>query len=137
MSERKFPMPDYMQPGSRGPVVNLLLAFLDPEARAGQAGSTGIVLDGEFGKIGEREMKRWQTAHGISPDGGCGPETRAAMKEAGFDLDAAAHKMPLKAGVSKFVQVDGTTLYWAPFVKAGENLADVQSYFRKSRHPGN
>jgi hypothetical protein len=133
MSERKFPMPEFMQPGSKGPVVNLLLKYLDPKATEHVPGPTGIVLDGEFGPTGTREMIAWQEKQGITADGGCGPETRKALKRAGFDLDEAAHGMPLDADITAFVQLSGTILYWVPHVLASRNLSEVQHGFRQSR----
>lgn len=55
--------------GSTGNEVMLLQAALN--IRQG----SGFRLDGEFGPYTESETKRWQKAHGLYPDGICGPKT--------------------------------------------------------------
>lgn len=134
MVSRRFPMPQFMEQGSKGPVVNAVLSFLDPLATKAQAGPTGIILDGDYGEVGAGVMKKWQSAHGISADGGCGPETRQTMAAGGFDLDAFVHSTVFTDDdITAFVQPDGTTLYWAPYVAADTDSAAARTHFSLSR----
>jgi hypothetical protein len=38
-----------------------------------------VPVDGDFGPKTARALKRWQRAHGLTADGICGPQTRAAL----------------------------------------------------------
>ena len=65
--EEVIPVPKTIKLGSRGKVVRMWQAFL---------GFTGDDLDGKFGsKKTLPETKKWQSAHGLTPDGVVGPKT--------------------------------------------------------------
>jgi peptidoglycan hydrolase-like protein with peptidoglycan-binding domain len=50
----------------------------------------GVVADGAFGPITERETIAWQLAHTLNGDGVVGPKTWAAANVAAKAVDIAA-----------------------------------------------
>ncbi len=120
----KFPA--YMEKGSEGPAVNLVLAFLIGWAR-GHA--QDIHCDGVYGEVGVRWAKEFQGAHatlGLEPDGGIGPKTRGVMKDQyGFDFEAAARST---GGTTIFVQQDGTTKEWSPGAEEAARRAALATH---------
>jgi hypothetical protein len=112
--------PRYMEKGSRGPAVNLILAFL---IGWGRGDIKDVVPDADYGEKGAGHMKRFQTSHGLDADGGCGPETRSfLLNRYGFDFEAAAQAT---GGTTVFVQDDGTEISWSPEPDDGLETDDV------------
>ena len=74
--EEVIPVPKTIKLGSRGKLVRMWQAFL---------GFTGNDLDGKFGaKKTKPETQKWQSAHGLTPDGVVGPKTwRKALETLG------------------------------------------------------
>jgi len=98
-----------MEKGSHGPAVNLILVFLLGWAYSSEG---GVICDCQYGEIGTALMAKYQADHGLSPDGGCGPETRRQMLNIyGFNFQAAAEST---GGTTIFVQPDGSQLEWTP-----------------------
>jgi len=64
--------PAVLRIGMRGDQVRTLQAAL---RLAGYA----MNVDGVFGRVTEIALEQFQAAHGLAPDGVCGPATRAAM----------------------------------------------------------
>lgn len=109
--------PIYMEKGSEGPAVDLVLEFLERWCLGNGITEHGIVVDGVYGNVAVSRMKQYQADRNISRDGGCGPKTRMEMaREDGFFFTAAAQE--LKKGVTEFVQPDGESLFWNPSMKA-------------------
>ena len=104
--------PLYMQWGSTGSAADLILGFLGQWAKKNGHASTAAFLHEEAGRI---LMKLYQEFKGIEADGNCGPETRRAMLEDGFDFTAEAKK---RQGLTAFIQPDESVLYWGPHIPA-------------------
>ncbi|MGC9598949.1 MAG: peptidoglycan-binding protein [Minisyncoccia bacterium] len=101
--------PKYMERGSHGPIVQLVIVFL-----LGAGCGKGLVADGMYGDVAVANMQAWQRANGISDDGGCGPETRNCMKERwGFDLELASRYL-LADAPTVFFQPEGGWIRWHP-----------------------
>ena len=131
----KFAPPPYLQPGSEGPAVNVLLKFLVGWAAENGQTSTGIELDGEYGTVGIGWMGIYQASHDIDPDGACGPESRRTMQECdGFDFEQTLMDRGEELGITKFVQLDGTDLYWGPGIEPQEDEQAARSFFYKAWH---
>jgi hypothetical protein len=62
-----------LKKGSKGPAVKELQRFLNDKL------NLGLVLDGVFGSKTTLVIKKWQSAHGLNPDGLVGPKTKALM----------------------------------------------------------
>ncbi|HEY4520478.1 MAG TPA: hypothetical protein VJJ72_01600 [Candidatus Paceibacterota bacterium] len=108
-------IPPYLEKGSRGPAINILLVWLKGFFRA-----PDIVCDSVYGDVGAGYVKRLQGQHGLDPDGGVGPKTRRMLKEDyGFDFESVASNT---GGASMFVQPDGKVLVWASSWKAFSDL---------------
>ena len=100
-------IPPYLEKGSSGPAVNVLLSWLKGFYRAPE-----IECDAVLGDIGDGVVKRLQSENGLEPDGGVGPDTRTCMKEKlGFDFEDAARNT---AGDNIFVQLGGERVGWNP-----------------------
>jgi hypothetical protein len=103
--------PQYMELGSRGPAVNLVLALLLGWAKVWGIFDHGVVCDGVYRARSATLMKKFQELNDLESDGGCGPETRKWLKEAfGFDLELAART---SGGDTSFVQPDGEEQIWS------------------------
>jgi len=129
-----LPLPDYMEPDSYGPAVNLVIKFLNAWARKERPHLTPAFENDIFGGQATRLMIFYQKARGIEADGGCGPQTRACMAARdNFILSTEVMHRALD-GISAFVQPDGSTLYWAPFIgiRSGDRGV-MEMIFRKSR----
>ncbi len=110
-------VPSYMEKGSQGPAVDIVLKFLTfltmIRGECGQ-GLPKIEIDGDYGGTAVAHMKRLQQDLGLEPDGGFGPETRDRLREvADLDFTTACLSM-LKNGPTVFVQPDGTQITWSP-----------------------
>lgn len=111
MAENSNPMPEEMASGSTGPFVNLVLAVLAtwygtrfPEV------PSGIVLDGEFLRLGYATMINFQETHNLEPTGNFDLPTRAKFEELfGFTAEELAALSP---GTTKFVDSHGEQSYW-------------------------
>jgi|SRR3989344_4531220 len=129
-------MPTYMEPDSYGPVVFALLDFLNAWARKERPDLHPATRNGIFGGQATRLMIAYQKARGLDMDGGCGPLTRARMAgKDGFGLENGA--MDIKEmydGITAFVQLDGSTLYWAPYIGIRSDRGLIEMMFRMSRH---
>ncbi len=127
-----FDPPPYMEKGSNGEVVNRVLQFLDSWAKKSGRGGTDIVLDGTLGSTGVRWMQQYQKAKGLTPDGGCGSQTRAQMLKDGFDFIKTAKTTGEK--ITAFVQPDGETLYWGVGIAPIRDRNAAVSYMHKAHH---
>jgi len=65
-----------LKPGDTGPQVKVLQRAL---AHLGYSPGT---IDGQYGPATTQAVKSFQTAHGLTADGVCGPKTVAALKNA-------------------------------------------------------
>jgi hypothetical protein len=65
-----------LKPGDTGPEVRVLPAAL------ADLGSWAGTIDGQYGPATTQAVKNFQTAHGLTADGVCGPKTIAALKNA-------------------------------------------------------
>jgi hypothetical protein len=108
------PLPKFMQPDpeSQGPLCLALNGFL-----AGfllycdEVGWVpGFVPDHIYGAMAGEVMMLYQRHHGLTVDGGCGPETRAVLASDGLDLEEIANAVP---GTTIFVQPDGSKIAWS------------------------
>jgi hypothetical protein len=96
-------VPPSMNKGSKGPAVNLLLAFL-----CGTGYGKDIIFDGVYGDIAEQRLKNFQKRNNLKIDGKFGAETRSCMKEDyDFDFEQACQSIP---GKTTFVGGDGETI---------------------------
>lgn len=105
--------PRYMEKGSHGAAANVLLGFLSSWAavQTGLVWGHGITCDGLYGAAGASLMMDIQRAHGLEPDGGCGPATRQMLNdEYGFDLETEARAA---GGTTYFFQPDGPPVIWS------------------------
>ncbi len=123
------PMPPYMDKGSTGPFVNFVLSHLKAWCVARGMVHNGIDFDEIYGDVGSGCMAFFQSAHGLGTDGGLGPDTRAAWKEDGLDLEAL-YVIFLGIHVldqcNVFVQPDGEKKVWPPPISGGTGY-DVSS----------
>lgn len=102
--------PAFMEIGSRGVAVNLILAFLVGWAAGRPWENHGVVCDAEYGERGVGLMKVFQANQHLEADGGFGPTTRAFIKQKyGFDFEAIARAT---GGGTVFIQPDGRRLLW-------------------------
>jgi len=104
-------LPKYMEKGSRGPFCVAVNAFLTGHASAWGMPDSEFAVDQLYGGRAVELMKSYQSDSNLEDDGGCGPKTRTAMKEDGFDVDVVANCLP---GVTVFVQPDGSEISWSP-----------------------
>ena len=115
--------PQYMEQGSKGPAVNLVLVALAVYvAMSNDSGEfSGIEFDGVYGETGVRWMKDFQKINDLEVDGGFGPTTRACMKEKyGFDFEQAAI---FTGGTTVFVQTNGEEIEWSPeFAESADSI---------------
>jgi|SRR3989344_6996910 len=111
--------PPFLEKGSDHLAVNGLFEFLSRWASERKLGPTKLVLDKKLGKNGVYWLKEYQRDRGLEIDGGCGPLTRAKLKEDGFDFDACARDAK-ELGV--FVQPGDVWLYWMPGMEATPDL---------------
>jgi hypothetical protein len=110
-------VPQYMEKGSHGPAVDLVLkylAFLAKIRGVGDQTLPKIEIDGDYGNAGVAHMERLQRDLGLEPDGGFGPETRDRLKEVtGTDFEAAC--LNLEDDLETFfMQPDGKVIRWKP-----------------------
>jgi hypothetical protein len=70
-------IPETVRRGSRGEAVKLLQSELR------------LAADGMFGPITEAYLRRYQSDHGLLPDGVCGPRTWAALLSDEYQPEAA------------------------------------------------
>jgi hypothetical protein len=110
--------PRYMEKGSQGPAVNVLLISLAAWARFYRSISgrehlpSAIVPDCRLGDVGVAWLKIFQEACGTQPDGGFGPVTRIYFDTFfGFGFEAAARAT---GGTTVFVQPNQDMLAWSP-----------------------
>lgn len=106
--------PQYMQKGSRGPAVNLILIALAvwAEFKGGGKHELAIVCDGEYGETAAAVMMAFQKSRGLEPDGHFGPSTRSVfLADFGFHFESVARST---GGTTIFVQPDGTEIAWSP-----------------------
>lgn len=127
-TDTRFDPPPYMEKGSEGPVVNIVLQFLMAWAKKNRMGHTGIALDGKLGPIGIRWIKTYQRENGLQADGGWGPKTRDQAKKDGFDFVATAKAQG--EVLTAFVQPDGTTLHWAEGTAADKSSSKAAGNLR-------
>ena len=109
--EEPLILPLYMQEGSTGPLVDLLLIFL-AGYQLGTRGHTDVIPDGVCGLKGVAALQEFQADHDLQADGGFGPETRRYLTEAyalNFDVIAAGSR-----AATIFRQPDGSELMWPP-----------------------
>lgn len=127
----RFPPPPYMEEGSRGKAVDLLLQFLKDWAAKTNRDASAIVLDQHFGKTGVSWLKTFQVVTGLDPDGGFGPKTRAKAKEFGFDFEEEVQKLD---SINHFVQPGGEVLYWSSAIAATPDHAGATNRHRQAWH---
>ena len=106
-------IPTYMEKGSKGPAVVVLLSFLNGWALSwGEGGlPEGFQIGDELDMDAMTLVAQYQEDNGLDVDGGCGPQMRTDMTERGFNFEAAARAA---GGATKFVQLDGSYILWAP-----------------------
>jgi murein L,D-transpeptidase YcbB/YkuD len=95
---------EYMDPGSRGPHVNVFVAIFYSLGYGSSFEREGLVFDEDFTQGGFMVsiIVDFQQEHGLSTDGGIGKETRAKLLEIhGIDLN----KITVK-GQTKWVMPD-------------------------------
>lgn len=103
-------VPEYMEKGSKGPAVNVLLVFL--MAWSHGLASHELKCDDELGDTGMKWLGFFQDQHGLERKGGCGPDTRAKILEKyGIDFDDLVRRT---ARSTSFVQPDGEVISWHP-----------------------
>lgn len=133
MSNGKFDPPLYMERGSKGPVVDKVLTFLDRWANENDLGPTDIKTDGLYGKVGFIWAQAFQREMGIDDDGGFGPQTReAAFKYDDFDFVKEAKDTGDE--LTAFVQPDGQVLYWGLCIVATPDKEVALSNLRRIHH---
>jgi len=71
-----------LQHGARGPAVRELQTALNNLGYRDARGH-GLNMDGDFGERTREAVQAFQRAHGIDPIGVVGPQTRAALRQAG------------------------------------------------------
>ena len=114
MSEKKSNppklIPDYLEEGSSGTAVNILLAYVKGWAAAQTLPMESwecfleLRCDGTLGPIGMKCVAIYQRRKGLEVAGGCGPQMRVRMQEDGFNFEEA---VATAKGQSTFVQPDG------------------------------
>lgn len=97
-------VPRFMQSGSKGTMAITLNSFLGGWMAGKGVPMGNFKIDDSFASEGSRVMSIYQAWNRISPDGGCGPETRAQLKKDGFDFETIAKQTP---GRTLFVQAGG------------------------------
>jgi len=103
----KTSVPRYMHPGSRGPAVTLLQAFL-----CGAGFGRNIEFGEEYEPVTVLALQAWQENQDLDPNDHCGPDTRTAMLDRyGFNFDEACETI---RGETIFVQPDGKKTLWSP-----------------------
>ena len=133
MSSKELP-PD-MWFGSHGPLVLLLGSFLQGQ----EVMPKGYIPDGYFGDQMRRGVIVWQDKHGLTADGGWGPQTRAKAKsEYRFDLSATRDQFEEP---TTFVQADGSEWPWCREMvddptDTSESEIDVDTLDDGSGRPG-
>lgn len=76
--------PEFLNRGSHGQAAAMLQLLLTNYRLAAE----GLVLDGEYGDVTAKSVRRIQKRHGLAQDGNFGPDTRKAFaKETGFDVN--------------------------------------------------
>jgi peptidoglycan hydrolase-like protein with peptidoglycan-binding domain len=104
------PVPNFMECGTSGPVVNAWLLALKVWSRGRNMQFTGLVFDGIFGSRGVALTKIFQQCEGLFADGGVGPVTRAKFQEVtGVSFEELANAFP---GTTIFVQPDSSEVSW-------------------------
>ena len=102
--------PKFMQPGSYGTGVQLLLLALLMRGYTAK-----LTLDCDLGDVGVGHLKNFQKDYGLESDGGFGPETREFMlHEFEFNFEEA---LLATSGSTLFVQPDGSGLLFNPAVR--------------------
>ena len=109
------PLPEFLQPDpeSKGPICLALNGFLAgfqmfcDQVRL----VAGFFPDHIYGANAGDVMRTYQAHRGLVVDGGCGPETRTALFDDGFDIEAIALAV---GGTTYFVQPDGSKIAWSP-----------------------
>lgn len=112
---QNFEPPFYMEEGSKGKAVDLVLLFLFHwKKQQDSRKATGIVLNGNYTGRGLALMCEYQKAHRLDDDGGVGPKTRKQMCDDGFNFVARAKALGHGGGITAFAQPDGKILFWGP-----------------------
>lgn len=103
-------VPGFMNKGSEGPGVDLVILFLISWAKKGEHfGETGLVADGIFGETACRWLKAYQTVNGIPvAETGVGPKTREQMKVDDFDFEERLAEIGDPSESTLFCRDDGT-----------------------------
>lgn len=130
-------IPDYMEPDSQGPLVNVLIHFLNrwKEQYASLAYLQPAPENGILGGRATLLLMAFQERQLISVDGGCGPETRRTLsRRFNFDLAKYAASVDTEDGITTFLQPDGSALYWARHIGIEKDRRTIEMMFRKSRH---
>ncbi len=111
--EAMKPLPEYMQPGSYGPICTALNAFLAAFQTYGspQEYVRDFVADNIYGENAASVMRHYQESNDLEVDGGCGPETRTELRDDDFDINVIALGV---GGTTVFVQPDGQKIAWSP-----------------------
>lgn len=106
------PLPEFMEIGSYGPICGRVNAFLCAFLTYAVDSDSvdGFIPDDVYGEKSSAAMKSYQYLHVLSEDGGCGPETRAELKDDDFDFDVVATSCE---GTTIFVQPDGSKIAWS------------------------
>ncbi len=124
---QNYDPPLYLEEGSRGPAINLLLTFLQDWAKErGYSNTFFPPINGTYDGLALQMMKWYQETYSLDVDGGCGPQTRQHMLEHhGFNL--AGCMKAIGAGdmtLTKFVQPpheQHPELFWAADIEPDPN----------------
>jgi peptidoglycan hydrolase-like protein with peptidoglycan-binding domain len=116
MAKRVWGLPDlpsFMQQGSRGPLVNLVIVLFAGWAAGWRPKPSGLVVDHQYGPTLAKVVTMFQEYRDLEDvDGNCGPATRGAMaQEFGLDfLDLA--RLCGSNEPTIFMQLDGSEVAW-------------------------
>jgi len=111
-SECAVPVPLYMEKGSTGTMVNMVLAILVGWERGCSDEERGVICDGVLGDHGVDLVKDFQGYYGLDAHGGVGPDTRGVLHEE-FDFNFV-EVARTSGGSTTFVQPDGSKIVWPP-----------------------
>lgn len=108
--------PLFMEEGSRGPVVDLVIEFLITWAGRHGHNEHRLIVNGVYDENVVHWMQRFQIERDIEVASGCGSEVREAMRGLGFDFGAEAKRVGPRLTV--FVQPGPLPiLYWGPGIE--------------------
>lgn len=78
-----------LKKGDKSKEIRAFQEFLNTQGES-------LIADGNFGKLTEHAVKRFQTKHGLDADGKVGPNTLAKAKELGLETPIAETQKPVE-----------------------------------------